>query len=150
MKNATFLVKKNATTALILLIGSAMLILSSCKKDGGGVTTPNSKSSLLAGGKWTLQKVEQQQKDGSWLSQPLYPTPSTVEFHDDKTFAATTNGSTGVGTWRLSDDLSQLVLTNTSTAKTYDILQLTSSVLQLTPAGYAPTDYMHERDTYGR
>jgi hypothetical protein len=149
MKKASLQFQSRAKKALILFISFAFIILSSCKKDGGASTT--SRATLLTGGKWTLQKSETQQKDGSWVADPTSSYVTTIEFHDDKTFTAMTGGSTGIGTWRLSDDNSQLVLANTGgTVRTYDLLQLTSVIFQFTPAGYSPTDYMHKRDTYVR
>ncbi|QKJ32453.1 hypothetical protein HQ865_22705 [Mucilaginibacter mali] len=121
----------------------AALSIGACKKDGDG-----SKAKLLTSGKWTLRKTEQRQKDGTWIEVAHYD-PTTLEFRDDGTVTMIVGSASGVRGWRLSGDQSQLTFVSASGGgDTYDIAQLTSSVLQYSPTGYAPDDYAHRRDTY--
>jgi maltose-binding protein MalE len=134
---------KNLIIAAIAVL--AILSIASCKKSSDGSTA---KTSALLSGKWTLRKSEKQQKDGTWLEIAHYD-PTTLEFHDDKTVTMMAGSATVTKTWRVSDDQSQLTFTSASGGgDTYDIAQLTTSILQFSPTGYSANDYAHQRDTY--
>jgi hypothetical protein len=137
--------KKTKNLLAMAIVFMAFSTLLSCKKNSDGSTA---KTSALLSGKWMLRKSEKQQKDGSWLEIAHYD-PTTLEFHDDKTVTMMAGSATVTKTWRVSDDQTQLTFTNASGGgDTYDLAQLTTSILQFSPTGYSANDYAHQRDTY--
>ncbi|MGY3214775.1 hypothetical protein [Mucilaginibacter sp. HD30] len=140
------------TTKMHALLCALLLILSllSCKKSESGNNGGSaSRAKLLVGGKWTLQSYEYQKPDGTWDKGPI--NALTFEFHEDKSVVSVLGSSSALRAWVLSDDGGQLTITRVGGgADTYKILQLTSSLMQISKVGYSSSAYVDSRDTYTR
>ena len=139
--------------ALLALAGIA-----GCKKSGdASAATAN----LLTSAPWQRTKVEWQTTAGAWVDRStsysdLPISAGTVTFSDNGTYLLL-GGK--VGTWKLSDDKTQLsILTSAGASSTITVAALTGTGLQLTIPltneytvtynPYVMTNYVIERDTY--
>jgi len=142
--------------AFLALVALSAALMPSCKKDNSsGNDNGSSKAKLLTASMWTFQKFEYQKPDGNWI-----PDPDAVDA-DKFTLLFSTNGTTfehdlvnqyiASGNWSLSSSDTVLTLTagNDLNPGSYNLVQLTSSILVLTHVNYPGGGaYTNERLTF--
>jgi len=127
----------------------------SCKKDSSNSAKSNSAVTLLTSSRWTFQKFEYEEKNGTWIPDPdaVDANKFTEGFNTNNTFTEIdlVNGYNTTGTWNFTSNNTVLTLSNSydiGQGAAYNVNQLTSSTLVLTDPNYIAVSYIAVRLTF--